>query len=262
LILRASLPPEDNEGPAQPAATITPEEFRQLNAANLSHAADRPSFDCVKAQTQVEKLLCGEYATALRTADRDMAALYGEAKKGGKATTASQKAWLAKRNKCTDEECLAAAYQTRLDQLFAALGPRWALAPGQSVTYHDDVLPLPLSMRGSELYARIAPVLADASAQYITLTGLAGGRISAEGFALGSNAHMCDFGIDSPRFALKTGWYSGVSEDGTLVPLFRIWGERLLLRYSGNNGDTPDEAQNFVSCGARASFADLRDLGE
>jgi hypothetical protein len=43
--------------------------------------------------------------------------------------------------------------------------------------------------------------------------------------------------------------------------LFRIWGDRLIMRYSGNMGDTPDEAQEFVSCGARAAFTDLRFLG-
>jgi uncharacterized protein YjbI with pentapeptide repeats len=262
LILRASLPASGEEGQATPEAAITPEEFDELNAATLSYADDRPSFDCGKAKTQVEKLICGEYASALRTADRDMAALYGEAKKGGKITTASQKAWLTKRNKCTDEECLAAAYRTRMDQLFAALGPRWALAPDESMTYREDVLPLPSSLRSRELYARIRPVLSNASAQYVTLTGMEDGSISAEGFALGGNAHMCDFGVDSAQWDPKTGWYSATAEDGSLVPLFRIWGERLIIRYSGNMGDTPDEAQEFISCGARAGFSDLRDLGE
>jgi hypothetical protein len=262
LILRAGLPASAEEGQPSPEAAITPEEFGELSAATLSYADDRPSFDCGKAKTHVEKLICGEYASALRTADRDMAALYGEAKRAGKITASSQKAWLAQRNRCSDEDCIVEAYRTRMDQLFAALGPRWTLSAGQSVTYREDVLPLPSSMRGSDLYEHIRPVLADASMQYVTLTGLADGSVSTEGFALGGNAHMCDLVVEGARFDPRTGWYSAEAHTGELVPLFRIWGDRLLMRYSGNMGDTPDEAQDFVSCGARAGFVELRDLGE
>lgn len=261
LILRAGLPSEDKSAPS-PEAAITPEEFDELNAATIAFVADRPSFDCGKAKSVVEQLICAEYASALRTADRDMASLYAEAKKSGKATSASQKAWLAQRNRCKDDGCVVGAYRTRLDQLFAALGPRWTLKPGQSVTYREDVLPLPSSMRASDLYLRIRPVLAEASMQYVTLTGMADGSISAEGFALGGNAHMCDLAVEGARFDPETGWYSAEAHTGELVPLFRIWGDRLLMRYSGNMGDSPDEAQDFVSCGARAGFVDLRDLGE
>lgn len=52
------------------------------------------------------------------------------------------------------------------------------------------------------------------------------------------------------------------AQTGEMVPLFRIRGDRLLMRYSGNMGDTPDKAQDSVSCGARAGIVDLRDLGE
>ena len=191
-----------------------------------------------------------------------MAQLYGEARRAGKVTATSQKQWLAQRDRCTDEECVDNSYAARMDQIFAAMGPGAGLAPDQSVTYYQDVLPLPSSMRGSELYERILPVLTDASWQYIKLTGMEDGSISAEGFALGANAHTCDLAVDSARWDTKTGWYSARAYDGTLVPLFRIWGDRLLMRYSGNSGDTLDVAQGFVSCGMRASFIDLRDLGE
>jgi hypothetical protein len=73
---------------------------------------------------------------------------------------------------------------------------------------------------------------------------------------------MCDLVVEGARFDPRTGWYSAEAHTGELVPLFRIWGDRLLMRYSGNMGDTPDEAQDFVSCGARAGFVELRDLGE
>lgn len=262
LILRADLYELQEDGTAPAEAVIEPAEFRQLVTANASFNPGKPSFDCARAATTVEKLICGEYAGYLRSRDRDMAQLYAEARRAGKVTATSQKQWLAQRDRCTDEECVDKSYAARMDQIFAAMGPGAGLAPDQSVTYYQDVLPLPSSMRGSELYERILPVLTDASWQYIKLTGMEDGSISAEGFALGANAHTCDLAVDSARWNAKTGWYSARADDGTLVPLFRIWGERLLMRYSGNSGDTPDEAQSFISCGMRASFIDLRDLGE
>lgn len=262
LVLRAGLSEADDGGDRLAEAPITAPEFRALNDATRAFAADRPSFDCTKAASHAEQLVCGEYASSLRAADRDLAALYAQARASGHVTAASQRAWLAQRDRCPDAECLEAAYRARIDALFAAQGNRFTLGPGAAKTFRQDVLPLPSAMRGSELYRRILPVLADASWQDITLTGNADGSIAAEGFALGSNAHMCELSAPRLMFDPRTGWFSTASESGAMIPLLRVWGERLIMRYSGNMGDTPDQAQAFVSCGARAFFTDLRDLGE
>ena len=261
LILRAGLQYDVSEGGTLAEARIAPDEFRILNSATREYSSDRPSFDCAAARTLAENMVCDEYAEELRALDRDLAALYGAARKAGKVRPQSQREWLASRDRCSDEECLESAYRARIDTLFAAMGETYALAPDERRTYREDVLPLPPGMRDQEIYARILPVLVDASAQNITLTGMEDGSVSAEGSALGANAHMCDFSVDSARFDPATGWYAGRGEGGKPVPLFRIWGDRLLLRYSGNMADTPDEAQDFISCGARAGFGELRDLG-
>lgn len=140
------------------------------------------------------------------------------------------------------------------------LGPGIALKPGQSVTYYEDTLPLPDTMRRGALYERLVPVLRDASDQEVTLTGNADGSIAAEGWALGANAHMCDLGAQAARFDKASGWWSERGTNGRKVPLFRIEGRRIVLRYSGNSGDTPEEASDFISCGARAGFNDGIDL--
>jgi hypothetical protein len=173
----------------------------------------------------------------------------------------SQREWLAARDRCGDHECLRSVYQARIDTLFAKQERGPAIAPGTSVTYYSDVLPLPGAMRGSALYGRILPVLIEASWQSITLVGNADGSVAASGNALGANAHECSLEVAAARLDRATGWFSARAEGGQSVPLFRIWGDRLIMRYSGNAGDTPDEAQDFVSCGARAAFTELRYLG-
>ena len=257
--------PDDGFPPYEPTVvTITADEARALIAAtsSMAEAEDRPSFDCAKATAAIEKTLCGEYEGELRSLDRELAEVWGVARAVGKGDLAAQRRWLASRGQCGDDRtCLAELYETRIAVLRGVLGPGIALAPGESVTYEDDTLPLPDAMRKGELYERILPVLAEASGQEITLTCNPDGSIAAEGSAVRANAHTCDLGAPVTRFDPKTGWWSARTDDGRkLVPLFRIEGRRIVMRYSGNMGNTPDEAGEFVSCGMRAYFVDGIDL--
>lgn len=258
------------EEPSPPAptpipviVTLTPDEARILIAAtrSLAEVDDRASFDCAKAATLTERIICVSDETNLRSLDRELAAMWAQVVAAGKGDLAQQRRWLASRAKCgQDRDCLSLLYQKRIDQLRASLGPRIALAPGESVTYHDDNLPLPDAMRTGELYARILPVLREASYQRVTLTGNADGSIAAEGDGIGANAHTCSLGVEAARFDPKTGWWSARAEGGKWVPLFRVEGRRIFFYYSGNIGNTPDEAMEFISCGARAGFGEGVDL--
>jgi uncharacterized protein len=73
------------------------------------------SFDCKKAKTRSEKLIC---ATAeLSTADEELGKLYkaaSKAAKGGDELRKAQSFWLRKvRDACGDAACMLAAYQRR-----------------------------------------------------------------------------------------------------------------------------------------------------
>jgi uncharacterized protein YjbI with pentapeptide repeats len=257
-------PSEPGEEGYRPAiATLTAEEARSLIEATgaMASAQDRPSFDCAKAAAAIEKTICGEYETELRRLDRDLAAAWAAARAAGKGDLVAQRRWLAARGQCEDDRtCLADLYQARIAVLRGALGPGIALKPGESVTYEDDTLPLPDAMRQGELYERILPVLREASGQEITLTGNPDGSIAAEGSAVRANAHTCELGAPVTRFDPKTGWWSARSDAGVTVPLFRIEGRRIVLRYSGNSGNTPEAAGDFMTCGMRAYFDDGIDL--
>jgi uncharacterized protein YjbI with pentapeptide repeats len=244
-------------------ATISAEEARTIINGTLTASAevDRPSFDCAKAATPVETMICDEYEYVLRRYDLELAEVWRELRAAGKGDLADQRRWLKSRSACEDRACLSDLYEARLAVLRGQLGPGITLAPGQSVTYHGRLLPLPEAMRSGALYERIIPVLIDASDQTVTLTGNPDGSIAATGSAIGGNAHMCDLGVEAARFDRATGWWSAVSaETGAKVPLFRIEGRRILFGYSGNLGGTPEEAGEFISCGARAGFADGLDL--
>lgn len=254
---------DETPASATTIVTLTPGEAEQLIDAvvQAGAVAERASFDCGKAASPVELTICGEYESELRSLDRDLADAWAAARAAGKSDLAEQRRWLASRDKCGDDRtCLAGLYNARIAVLRGQLGRGIALKPGESVIYHHDTLPLPDAMRRGALYERILPVLVDASNEEITLTGNPDGSIAAEGFALGTNAHMCDLGVEAARFDPASGWWSARAEDGKRVPLFRFDGRRIILRYNGNSGDTPDEAMEFISCGMRASFQEAIDL--
>ncbi|WP_086608704.1 pentapeptide repeat-containing protein [Erythrobacter donghaensis] len=243
---------------------VSAEAARALIDGTLAASAkdDRASFDCAKAASPVETIICGEYASGLRRLDRELAEVWGRLRAAGKGDLADQRRWLRARSECgEDQTCLGDRYEARIAFLYGKLGPGITLAPGESVTYHSDLMPLPEAMRSGALYKRILPVLIDMSYQRVTLTGNADGSIAAEGDAVGGNAHLCNLNAAAAKFDPKTGWWTAVSEiDGAVIPLFRVDGRRIHFRYSGNLGDTPVEASDVISCGARAGFDSGIDL--
>lgn len=76
--------------------------------------AQAASFDCAKAQSEVEKLICAD--AELSKLDEDLAAAYTKALKvDGKAASVrrAQKQWVKERNACVDSACVKNAYQSR-----------------------------------------------------------------------------------------------------------------------------------------------------
>jgi uncharacterized protein len=80
-----------------------------------------PSFDCAKASTRVERMICdnpriaqldSELADAYRIALRD--APWASA---NRRIREEQKAWVAERNRCRDPRCLRQSYRQRIAQL-------------------------------------------------------------------------------------------------------------------------------------------------
>ncbi|HWR76234.1 MAG TPA: hypothetical protein VN283_03360 [Thiobacillus sp.] len=84
----------------------------------LSCVAQAASFDCAKAQTKVEKLVCADLA--LSKQDEVMLSAYQNAYKhtaDPAGLKIEQRKWLGVRNACKDIDCLITAYSTRLTRL-------------------------------------------------------------------------------------------------------------------------------------------------
>ncbi|MEO0464142.1 MAG: hypothetical protein AAF127_13510 [Pseudomonadota bacterium] len=243
-----------------PTARLSPGEARNLIAALATKPDPAPSFDCAKAASAVEQMICGEYTIKLRRLDREMAELWSAARAARKASLTQQRAWLRSRAQCDNSPCLEDSYRTRIAQLSAQLGRVPVLAPDQSITFHSDVLDLPDTARSGAVYERILPVLKAATWQTVTLTGMEDGSIRAEGDAIGGNAHLCGLNIPAARYDPESGWWTATTSDGLTFELFRFSDRRIEFRYSGNLGNTPVEATDFISCGARAGFDDGIDL--
>ena len=76
------------------------------------------SFDCSKATSRVEKMVCAE--PALSRLDEDIASAYTNALAVSPAheeLRQTQRAWLHKRNACPDSHCLRSAYENQLAYL-------------------------------------------------------------------------------------------------------------------------------------------------
>ena len=89
--------------------------------ADASTAAEvvHPSFDCAKASSSQEKLICSD--ADLAKLDAQLADAYSNARKAASdraALLASQRAWIKQSfNACNDKTCLTSAYQSRIAEL-------------------------------------------------------------------------------------------------------------------------------------------------
>lgn len=89
-----------------------------LLAVSTAALADGPAFNCAKASSKVEKMICGD--SALSDADSVNADLYKEVLRTSdnpNQVKQEQRQWLKVRNACQTADCLADAYNSRYNQL-------------------------------------------------------------------------------------------------------------------------------------------------
>ncbi len=81
------------------------------------------SFDCAKASTKVEHLICDNLE--ISRLDDELSASYKTAlqdEKRAESIRQAQKEWLKERNSCADADCVKKAYGTRLQALTTSTG--------------------------------------------------------------------------------------------------------------------------------------------
>lgn len=92
----------------------------------MSSAATAASFDCDKAATKVEKLICSD--AALSKLDDELAVAYKTGRqdeKQAEAVRKAQKEWLKDRNTCSDAGCVKRVYEKRLQRLASSVSAHW-----------------------------------------------------------------------------------------------------------------------------------------
>jgi uncharacterized protein YecT (DUF1311 family) len=146
------------------------------------------SFDCAKAGTKVEKLICAN--DELSKLDEALAAAYADALKSTDPDSlkAEQKAWLKVRNACTDTTCVRQTYEARLvvlrpstalskppDQIGQETAPMAAKPkPGQLAARPANsphLLPVRVFAREADKSAAISKILAGHTLHYSTPEG-------------------------------------------------------------------------------------------
>ena len=103
-----------------PAASPVPTPSRPVGG--------QPSFNCGNARTRGEIAVCGD--SGLATLDRNMAVQYGRAIAGGSAEQRdllreTRDRFLRYRDRCTDRQCMAAAYAGRVREIRDIAEGRW-----------------------------------------------------------------------------------------------------------------------------------------
>lgn len=122
LALAACSKPEPAaDHPATPSPSESPAVDAPAGSSAPPAATQSPSFDCTKAQSEAEKLVCGD--ARLAALDRQLAALYKRVQTSPDELdiAAEQRGWIKGRDACSravdPHRCLVESYQTRLVEL-------------------------------------------------------------------------------------------------------------------------------------------------
>lgn len=121
LALAACSKPEPADHPATPSPSESPAADAPAASSAAAAATQSPSFDCAKAHSEAEKLVCGD--ARLAALDRQLAALYKRVQISPDELdiAAEQRGWIKGRDACSravdPHRCLVESYQTRLVEL-------------------------------------------------------------------------------------------------------------------------------------------------
>ncbi len=209
-------------------------------------------------------LICLPDNRDLADADRLLARTFAQARKANPGLVADQRQWLKQRDGCMSEkfpsDCLRNAYARRQGQLLGALGESNWLKPGEAALFIDDELPVSEAMRRTALFARLAPLLAQASMGYAYVERRPDGGYDASGESVGANAHTCTLGASGLSLDPLTGWYSvRDSESNRRIRVMQIDGDWLRIFADGHPyGEEAEGSADYASCGARAAFGPMR----
>lgn len=242
--------------------TFTGAELRELAAVmpRMRAAAIQPSFDCARAATRVEKVVCTE--PKLAALDRALAWAWQRVERSAERQ-AAQRAWLARRAQCPARDpdahdtfsphdfavpadrqgCIGIAYAERI----RALAPLLSDAAPEPGTYTSDApraLPRGPSAALAEKFYAARGLRQDA----ITVRAPAAGAGPLSGSGVWANGHICGFDAadtDTTRTGVRfrVGDAPGATDEDSISFVVT---PQVVLRAGGNRQ---------FQCGARGSWS-------
>jgi hypothetical protein len=113
-------PPRATPTPQPRAERPEPEPTRTVEAEPARRTFSNPSFNCRSARTRGEQMVCG--STSLAARDRAMSSMFYSALASASPSTRAElrrtrDRFLAYRDRCRDEACVADAYQGRMAEI-------------------------------------------------------------------------------------------------------------------------------------------------
>lgn len=201
----------------------------------VSSPAAAQSFDCRKATTDVERMICAD--AELSRLDEQMARAFTDARSQGGVNAADQVAWLKNvRNRCATVDCLKSAYQARIADL---------ATPGRATAFSIEGLAGEWSRRGDTQYERSAVVI---------------DKVTAAGFHFAANASSGGHGGEIEGVAVRTAADAVFKEEDCQVRFTRNSGRLVLTETSPCAGAYVAFGGEYAK-GEKARFITLTDLG-
>lgn len=122
-------PPAPRPAPTRVATALPRPAMPRVTSEPPRPAQARPSFNCRYARTPSELMVCGDERLASR--DRAMASLYYQAIAQTDPETramlrGTRDRFLARRERCRNPACVAAAYEDRMDEIDHIASGDWA----------------------------------------------------------------------------------------------------------------------------------------
>ncbi|MFL9610576.1 lysozyme inhibitor LprI family protein [Methylobacillus sp. Pita2] len=157
----------------------------------ISTTALSASFDCTKAGTSVEKMICSN--EDISRYDDELGSLYKKAKEVFPEEKVKQRAWIEKRNQCDSIICLMSLYQQRNLELQAVvdMAPVQELAVS-AVTEVSDIAELPDAYQQKDIEVQVQAPVEVVAAQEDNVSVVADSSASPESLDVNQQSYVED----------------------------------------------------------------------
>lgn len=260
---------------------LSPGEVRQIWAAQ--DEGKEPGFDCGRARSATEKYICAnryadfEYyypaqgAAIFADQDNELNEAFAAAKRRHPDIVGEQRRWLRSRDRCLEHQgtverdhCIADAYRSRIDELWARSDAHPVLGKGEKMLFVDADFPSLTNIASASLRRKLSRMIAQNGWQVMLVERDRAGRLHVRAESVGPNYHLGSLWSPPEGLILNRG--SGCFGALSYNPETRQSEFHPVVRFRGRYADPGTECPNalsfndFIMTGARANFGRMERL--